>query len=270
VGHGARARDAFGDLTGEGADADGNITVQLAAHGMPVFVEGLDEGLLDTLDSLAITPALRANLETQNLQVEMRNGFAGDASVSAKPLPPRGMPLALKLGGTPYRAGENTAGQPPVSLQPGATAAVPLEVRPLPGLNTGDLSLPVEWTIQHGGRTYRFQRPLQTTVSGQWKITEVRVERADDRSELVIRLTYSGTEARRASVDVSVQGMEALWRRRMTQVQAGADTEVRFPWPATANGAAGRQLRVAITESPGTGFAGAVRTLTDNLDLAAE
>jgi hypothetical protein len=83
-------------------------------------------------------------------------------------------------------------------------------------------------------------------------------------------LTYSGTEARRASVDVSVQGMEALWRRRMTQVQAGADTEVRFPWPATANGAAGRQLRVAITESPGTGFAGAVRTLTDNLDLAAE
>jgi hypothetical protein len=147
---------------------------------------------------------------------------------------------------------------------------LPLEVRPLPGLNTGDLSLPVEWTIRHAGRAYRFQRPLLTTVSGQWQITEVRVERADDRSELVIRLTYSGTEARRASVDVSVQGMQALWRRRMTQVQAGADTEVRFPWPTGANGAAGRQLRVAITESPGTGFAGAVRTLTDSLDLPAE
>jgi hypothetical protein len=270
VGHSARARDAFGDLTGEAADADGNITVQLSAHGMPVLVEGLDEGLLTTLDSLAITPALRANLETQELQVEMRNGFTGEATISAKPLPPRGMPLALKLGGTPYGAGEDTAGQAPVSLLPGAATALPLEVRPLPGLNTGDLSLPVEWTIRHAGRAYRFQRPLLTTVSGQWQITEVRVERADDRSELVIRLTYSGTEARRASVDVSVQGMQALWRRRMTQVQAGADTEVRFPWPAGAKGAAGRQLRVAITESPGTGFAGAVRTLTESLDLADE
>jgi hypothetical protein len=56
----------------------------------------------------------------------------------------------------------------------------------------------------------------------------------------------------------------------MTQVQAGADTEVRFPWPAGAQGAASRQLRVAITESPGTGFAGAVRTLTESLDLAPE
>ncbi|MCC6574762.1 MAG: hypothetical protein IT462_13360 [Planctomycetes bacterium] len=256
LGNGVRALDFAGNETACADDGAGNVTVELSDQ--PLMLLGVDGALIETLETVACTPALRAETRAQELTLSLQNRFGAALDVTVEVLLAGEMAERAKLTdakGRPARTGAAALKLGAATLKPGASGEFKLTLRPLPDFPVHGGALALRLTMAAGARRYVILREIAPTVNAEIRITDVKLVAGATGYEVVITAQNATAESADVQVALVVKGHRGLARQARLKLRANASGEVRLAWPTGPAGrATGADVDVGLSQSPGFRF----------------